>query len=610
MQKTPKSNDTSITTLLKDIHEAKIQLPMFQRDWTWDDSRIKALLASLTLGYPMGAVMQLECGGDDIHFRTRVIEGVKKNEDSPTHLILDGQQRLTSMYRSIYSKDPVLTKTDTGKEVKRFYYLDINKCLDNNCDRYDAIISVPEDKIVRKFNREIELDLSTVELEYKNEMFPLNILFDTNAREDWTDGYKSSDEHRDKYKKFRAEVMDTIQSYHIPVITLDKSTPKEAVCKVFENVNTGGVVLTVFELVTATFAINIDPKTNEYFDLRKDWEACSGIIRKDGADMRSDVLDAIDSTEFLAAITLYTTYKNPSADTSCKKSDILSLKYEDYLNNKDSVLIGYDMVREFLNEEYIFKSKDLPYKSQLIPLVVICAVIGRALFNKQKTKEILKRWFWSGILGELYAGTTETKAANDVEDVVNSILGKQSKDRTINTAVFSSTRLLSLQTRQSAAYKGIMALLYKQQAKDFIGGQVMSLINSTKNPDIHHIFPQKYCERINLQKDRWNSIINKTPLLPESNRSIGGDAPSIYLQKIVSENESITEDILKERVESNLIDYKLLESNNFDAYFIDRAKKLLDMIESTGIKIHDRDSEATILKFGESLSSDSDKKGS
>ena len=108
------------------------------------------------------------------------------------------------------------------------------------------------------FDRDVVLDLSTRELEYEHEMFPLNIVFDSGAREDWADGYKEfhgySKEYMEKYKQFRTDVLDTITGYKLPVITLGKETPREAVCKVFENVNTGGVPLTVFELVTATFA--------------------------------------------------------------------------------------------------------------------------------------------------------------------------------------------------------------------------------------------------------------------------------------------------------------------------------------------------------------------
>lgn len=110
-------------------------------------------------------------------------------------------------------------------------------------------------------------------------MFPINIIFDSNAREDWADGYKEYHEYdkafMEKYKQFRTQVIDTIVGYKLPVITLGKETPREAVCKVFENVNTGGVPLTVFELVTATFA-------TYDFDLRKDWIECRDKIRGKG----------------------------------------------------------------------------------------------------------------------------------------------------------------------------------------------------------------------------------------------------------------------------------------------------------------------------------------
>ena len=67
----------------------------------------------------------------------------------------------------------------------------IKKCLDDNEDRYDAILPVPDDRRIKTdFDRKIVLDLSTAELEYEHEMFPINIVFDSSAREDWADGYK------------------------------------------------------------------------------------------------------------------------------------------------------------------------------------------------------------------------------------------------------------------------------------------------------------------------------------------------------------------------------------------------------------------------------------
>ena len=547
----------------------------------------------------MGAIMRLECGNENVKFKYRPIEGVKNVTVAPNYLILDGQQRLTSMYRTTCSTDAVFTKTDKGKEIKRFYYLDMKKCLDDNEDRYDAIVPVPEDRKVKTdFDRKVLLDLSTKELEYKNEMFPINIIFDGSAREDWADGYKEyheyGKEYMERYKKFRTEVIETITGYKLPVITLGRETPREAVCKVFENVNTGGVALTVFELVTATFA------TYE-FDLRKDWEECRDIIWGKNEPLNTDVMKGVDETAFLTTITLYTSFFADTA-TTCKKKDVLGLEFESYQANKAAVLEGYKMARKFLFSQYVFRMRDLPYTTQLIPLAAICAVIGKSSFNLPQTQKILARWFWCGIMGEMYGGANETRFANDIEDVIAAIQGKESQNRTINSSYFSATRLMSLQTRNSAAYKGIMALVYRESCRDFMKGTTMDIVKSMdESPDIHHIFPEAYCIKQGYPKAKWNSIINKTPLLPESNRQIGGEAPSKYSQKIMKAAQ-IDETQLRLRVESHLVNYAAFIQDDFDTYFIDRAKAIMKVIEGAMEKtISDKGSEQTINSYGVSL---------
>jgi hypothetical protein len=595
----PKSLDTELSELMREVSSGKEQLPEFQRGWTWDNDRIRGIIASLSQGYPMGAIMRLEYGNENVRFKYRTIEGVTVTGVTPEFLILDGQQRLTSMYRATCCKEPVETTTEKGKEIKRYYYLDIKKCLDESEDRVDAVIAVPSDRMVKtNFDRDVVLDLSTRELEFEHEMFPINIIFDSNAREDWADGYKEYHEYdkafMEKYKQFRTQVIDTIVGYKLPVITLGKETPREAVCKVFENVNTGGVPLTVFELVTATFA-------TYDFDLRKDWIECRDKIRGKGETLNTDVMEGVDETSFLTAITLYTTYLSDKM-TTCKKKDVLALNFEDYKKNRVILLEGYKMARKFLFQQYVFRKRDLPYTTQLIPLSAICAVIGTATFNLPSTQKILAKWFWCGIMGEMYGGANETRYATDIEDVVAEIQGKDSQNRTINAAYFSATRLLSLQTRNSAAYKGIMALVYREQCRDFMQGITMDIVKSMdESPDIHHIFPEAYCKKMGLDKTKWNSIVNKTPLLPASNRQIGGDAPSVYSGNIMKKAE-IDEVELRFRIESHLVNYDYLIADDFDHYFIARAKAILKVIEAAmGKTIADKGSEQTIKEYGCSL---------
>lgn len=602
----PSSLDTNLSQLLEEVNSGKTQLPEFQRDWTWDDNRIKGIIASLSQGYPMGAIMRLQYGNPDIKFKYRTIEGVGHREVVPDFLVLDGQQRLTSIYQATFSKNPVRTKTDKGKEIDRYYYLSMEKCMDENEDRHDAVVAVPADKKIKEnFDRDVKLDLSDQQKEYKHKMFPINIVFDSNALMKWQFGYMmmyTGDTVSLKLlEDFQSEVINTIVSYKLPVITLDKTTPREAVCKVFENVNTGGVPLTVFELVTATYA-------TQEFDLRKDWQECRKQIRGIGDTLRTDLLDGIDETAFLTTVALYTSYVDKQTGkigtVSCKKKDVLNLSYESYIANRDKVLLGYRIARDFLLKyQYVFRQRDLPYTTQLIPLVAICAFLGKSKCNEANTISILSKWYWCGILGEMYGGANETRYANDIEDVVDEVFGKPNPSRTINSAFFASTRLLTLQTRLSAAYKGIMALLYKEKCRDFMNDTTIDIVNSMlESPDIHHIFPEAYCNKMGIKRQKYNSIVNKTPILPATNRSIGGNAPSEYTKVILKKVDNLTEEILKERIRSHCVNYDMLVADDFDNYFVDRAKRLLGLIEKAmGKPVSDRDAEITIEQFGASL---------
>ena len=104
-----KSNDTPIADILRNSDNGTIQLPDFQRGWVWEDNRIRALIASISNAYPVGAAMFLDATGDNVHFKSRLFEGVDESHSSvtPKTLVLDGQQRMTSIYRSMCSKSVV-----------------------------------------------------------------------------------------------------------------------------------------------------------------------------------------------------------------------------------------------------------------------------------------------------------------------------------------------------------------------------------------------------------------------------------------------------------------------------------------------------------------------
>ena len=136
----------SLKALLNDVQSGKIQLPDFQRGWVWDEDRIKGLLASISRGFPVGAVMTLAAGGD-IRFRTRLVEGVSENGiTSPDRFLLDGQQRLTSLYQALLHPDPVSTQDTRGEKRLSWFYIDMRRAVSDAADREDAVISVPSEQ--------------------------------------------------------------------------------------------------------------------------------------------------------------------------------------------------------------------------------------------------------------------------------------------------------------------------------------------------------------------------------------------------------------------------------------------------------------------------------
>lgn len=183
------STDEPLSGLLQSVHLGKTQLPDFQRGWVWDDGHIRSLLASISLSYPIGAVMLLGAGGQDVRFKTRPVEGAPDTRSAPERLILDGQQRLTSLYQALFSGKAVETKDARGKSIKRWYYLDIARALDDKADREDAIVGVPEDRVVRNFRGETLADYSTPRKECEAEMLPVPIIFDSTALLGWSMPY-------------------------------------------------------------------------------------------------------------------------------------------------------------------------------------------------------------------------------------------------------------------------------------------------------------------------------------------------------------------------------------------------------------------------------------
>ena len=608
-----KTNPVALKSLLEDAGSGKIQLPDFQRGWVWDDDRIRGLLASISRRFPVGAVMTLEAGGE-ISLKSRLIEGAGGEPHSaPDAYLLDGQQRLTSLYQSLLHKGPVDTHDSRRRRIRRWYYVDMLAAMnpDPGADREDAIVSVPENRIeTRNFGRDVVRDLSSREREFEQHMMPTErLLFSM----DWILGYNSywmgrNGEHpagdfSSFLHDFNQSIISAFTDYDLPVISLNKETPKEAVCTVFEKVNTGGVTLSMFELVTASFAAQ-----DASFSLRDDWDE-----RRNRLHGKYGVLQGIDGNQFLQAVALLTTQerrRNALAEgrpanripaINCRKNDILALNAVDYRRWGDRVEDGLVRAAQFLFRQFIFTRHNVPYSTQLVPLAALYVELGPEL-EPANAKAKLERWFWSGVFGEVYGGAVETQYGLDLAQVAEWIRGGPTPVM-VNEANFVPERLLSLRTRNSAAYKGLYALQMKSGAADWRTAEQLSFAEwHQQNIDIHHIFPVAWCRRAQppVPARLYDSVINKSPIDALTNRIIGGNAPSVYLSRL---QRDISPENLHSILRSHWLNPELLYADRFPDCFVARGAAMLDLISQAmgkpilgGQDVFQRDLEAAGLE--------------
>ncbi|MFF7456804.1 DUF262 domain-containing protein [Kitasatospora sp. NPDC008115] len=575
--------------VLADVASGTLQLPDFQRDWKWDDDRIRAIIATVTLDYPLGVVMTLETGGAS-PFRARTLTGADSEQQTvPSLLLLDGQQRLTSLFQALYLDAAVQTVDARGKAIERWYYIDIAKAVGASADRDEAVVSVPENKILRtEFSRANTLDLTTVESECRAGLFPLHFVFDIPLVNAWKRAFvKGDDQKWDLWSDFEERVLEKIRSFQVPMIRLSATTSMDAVCAVFERVNTGGVPLNVFELLTATYAGDrtFTATSGDYYQLPVVWHAIKrGLATRFPVfgSLDQNIEDGLSSSDFLQAVALVRTWERkqerPGAAVSCKRRDLLDLPLADFDRLAPKLADAFAWVGDFLQQQCIVRAADLPYRTQLVPLAAVRAILGEET-DSLAAEEMITQWYWCGVLGEMYGGSTETRFTKDVEQLIGWIRRAGEAPDTVGDAYFFPDRLDTLTTRHSAAYKGIYALLIKQGAVDwhYTGAPISPGRLDEHSVDVRQIFPKTWINKEYGQKFPAGSIVNKTPLSYRAAQGISG-SPAAYLPSLVSASDMRPE-WFDDVIATHLIDPETLHANDYERFYLNRSRQLVELVQ-------------------------------
>lgn len=479
--------------LLDELHNGQLALPDFQRSFVWAPDATRELLVSIIRSFPAGALLFLQGGSE--RFQARTVENAPPLAVVPSHLVLDGQQRLTSLYQAIYGVGP-----------SRFF-LDLG-----------ALISGSEvDEAVKWFNADRARAFESAQAQADALLMPLSAVRDGGASR-WRDevvDLRNDDDPaavRSLLREAERTHIDPLVQYGFPVTVLPATTELEAVCTIFETLNRTGKPLTPFELISArAFAGGLS--------LRDYWEA---------ATSQHPILDdfRVEPYYLLQVIAL-------RLGNSCKRSVVLELPSDDIARHWDEVTQDMAAALTLLRDECgVLVEKWLPYRPMLIPLASAWREVAKAIGPEEGARRgKLKRWFWCSSFTGDYESSSASLAERDAPLLKTWLFGGP-EPAVVAEFDWKRERWRSVTTRQQGLYKATMALTLTEHPRDFYTAAPLTReVIEARNIDDHHVFPRGYLRELERGTE-VDTVLNHCLIDRATNASIGKKAPSTYLAEI------------------------------------------------------------------------------
>ena len=511
MSKQPKPDSKKYTDLISEIQKGQIKVPKFQRNFVWSLDKTAKLLDSILKGYPIGTFILWETNE-----RLNDIKNIGNLElpaipdDIKVQYVLDGQQRITSLYAAFLGAK---IQKEGEKKITDYseIYVDLDGDVENNDDQI-VISEKPEEGAFITLHEILNFNDNLLEI-----------------KEKYTD---------EQFKRIH-QYSQTFSTYDFSTIVLRKEDIDSAI-EVFTRINTGGQTLTLFEIMSA--------KT---YDEEQDFDM-EDRFQKLLKELEERKYDTISSSVILSVISLIL-----SKNKECKRKVILQLDKQAIIDIWEDVISALKESVDYFRSVYrIPVSAILPYDSLLVPFAYFF------YFQKEKPKgeqiKFLEEFFWRMSLSFRYSSSTESKLAQDIKRIDEILKGNRPNYEDVKVYLSSPKDLIDTGFSAGSSYcKAILCLLAYHEPKDFQDNGKVILDNSwlkvANSKNFHHFFPKAYLRKNNIGNE--NSLVNITLVSADLNkRKIKAKAPSIYIQDFLDENEE-----LPTSIKSHLID----DLNNF-----------------------------------------------
>ncbi|MBN1313811.1 MAG: DUF262 domain-containing protein [Anaerolineales bacterium] len=532
---TPENRTFSCDFLFSSIDSGKIKIPKFQRDFIWRKEQTAELIDSLIKGYPIGMFIFWQTKEELRHVKEI---GNSQLPDVPAgdsaFYILDGQQRITSLYAV---RKGVVYNAEAGAIDYHDICIDLD--LDPNEDEPVVLVEPPENSAYISVFRLINGSL-------------MGLIDDFN---------------RDQLAKIEI-YQRRLKTYGFPTIVIS-DYPIDVACDVFTRINTGGTVLTLFEIMVAK---TYDQEQKFDLGYEYDW-----LIKNDGSDkdLEDADFDTIPSSTVLQCVAA-------NLIKQVRRRDILKLDKQQFIRSwpivKDGIFSAVDFLRTQLR---IPVSRMLPYNALLVPFsYFFIRNIGHPPTGLQT--KLLVQYFWWAALGNRFSSAVETKLAQDVERMDVILRGEKPEYRGEEIKLTMDDLRWRWFSTGDAFCTAIICLYAFQIPRSFSSNALVKLDNSwlkaANSKNYHHFFPKSYLIKRGFKDWQANSILNITLVDDYLNkRKIRAKPPSEYILEFWEDNSSL-EETMKTHLIDNLDEYGI-SNDDYELFIERRGEKVLSELK-------------------------------
>ncbi|MFO8059989.1 MAG: DUF262 domain-containing protein [Bacillota bacterium] len=538
---------------LNEIERRRLVLPRFQRMEAWDSRQVEDLLQSVIQQLPIGTVLLLQVG-DRPQFKYRPLPTAPSEGERVREMLLDGQQRLMALYRSLNEKYEWVQ-----------YFVQIEPDSSTLEEELPLVRRVPF--FTRKGKR-YPLWPSNPEQVHARGLIPLRILHPQNedGAVEWTEDIAGG------AIRYYQKVMDyrsIVSNFELPYIALKPETKPEAVITAFTKLNSEGTPLSAYDLVVARL------------------EAYDVDLHDKVRDMRDSVpalryFEQVDDLDLLRAVVLL-------ENQVPTRGNILKLEAEQVRKHWQVLIYSTRRALEFVQQEGILDAQRLPLERVLPAMFALWTLVPEGGIEEANARRLLRKYMWRSFFSDRYERGGMSPLLQDFRPIRDTLLGKESPvpcfDSDVAHLPESPEDLITGRSpkRRDRLARAILCTTLRRGAKDIHDGRPVTPDN-VRQREYHHLFPVAFLQDRGLEEFQ-DYALNFALITWKTNRRISAKRPARYMQEATLRDGGVEE--LRDILATHLIPVDPFFNDDYEAFLQERAalvyNDMLDLVEGKDI---------------------------